>query len=190
MEPASKNPDESVKAKLKLVIWEETRGIHFELLWLRLLALLFPDATPELRAEWLRSVGATIGPGTRFLTLPYMNGRRPRVFGNLSMGRNCLIEEKVVLDLQEHIEIGDDVHLAEGAMILTSTHEIGPKEHRAGALQRLPVTIESGVKIGPGALICPGIRVGAGAVVDARAMVNKDVPAGAFVSGNPATVKR
>lgn len=190
MEPASKNPDESIKAKLKLIVWEETRGIHFELLWLRVLALLFPDATPEARADWLRSVGATIGPRTSFLKLPYMNGRRPHLFKNLNIGRDCLIEDRVVLDLQEHIELGDDVHLAEGAMILTSTHEIGPKEHRAGALQRMPVTIESGVKVGAGALICPGVRVGAGAVVDARAMVNKDVPAGAFVSGNPAIVKR
>ncbi|OQX67264.1 MAG: hypothetical protein B6A08_16255 [Sorangiineae bacterium NIC37A_2] len=190
MEPASKNPEESIRARIKLVVWEETRGIHFELLWLRVLKLLFPDATPETRAEWLRSLGAEIGPETRFLTLPYLNGQRPRVLKKLSIGRNCLIEDKVVLDLQEHIEIGDDVHLAPGAMILTSTHEIGPKEHRAGALQRMPVTIESGVKIGPGALICPGVRVGAGAIVDARAMVNKEVPAGAFVSGNPATVKR
>lgn len=188
MEPATKNRAAKAKARLKLVVWEETRGLLPRLLWVRLLSRLLPDATPETIADWLRLVGARVGGGTRITKLPYLNGRR-HLFGHLAIGRDCLIEDEVVLDLQEHITVGDRVHLAQGAMLLTSTHQIGPKEHRAGTLERMPVVIEDDVTVGAGALICPGVRVRARAIVDARAMVNKDVPEGAFVTGNPAAVR-
>lgn len=188
MEHASRSPAE-IRAKLKLIVWEETRGLHPKLVWLQVLSRLLPDATPAAIADWFRSVGVPVGSGTLITKLPRINGQRG-LFSHLTIGEGCFIDEHVVLDLQERIDLGDRVHLAKGAMLLTSTHEIGPKEHRAGALQRLPVVIESGARIGAGALICPGVRVGADAIVDAHAMVNKDVPRGAFVAGNPATVRK
>lgn len=188
MEHASKSRVAKAKAKLRQIAWEETRGLHLKLIWLRILSILLPDATPAAISEWLRSVGVPVGSGTLVSKLPHFNGKRP-LFANLAIGRGCLIEEDVVLDLQDRIELGDHVHLAQGAMLLTSTHQIGPKEHRAGPLQLAPVIVEANAKIGPGALICPGVRIGAGATIDARAMVNKDIPAGSFASGNPATAK-
>lgn len=167
---------------------EETSGLHPKLIWLRLLSHLLPDATPQTIAEWLRSVGVKVGRGTLIEKLPFLTGGR-ELLENLAIGENCVIEASVVFDLQDRIEIGDGVHLARSAMLLTSTHQIGSKEHRAGPLQLAPVIVEAGAKIGPGALLCPGVRVGAGAQVDAAAMVNKDVPSGAFASGNPATMK-
>lgn len=43
-----------------------------------------------------------------------------------------------------------------------------------------------GAKIGAGAVILPGVRIGCGAVVGAGAVVTKDVPDGVTVVGNPA----
>jgi acetyltransferase-like isoleucine patch superfamily enzyme len=49
-----------------------------------------------------------------------------------------------------------------------------------------PVIIEDDAWIGIGAIILKGVRVGCGAKIAAGAVVTKDVPAGAVVSGNPA----
>lgn len=48
--------------------------------------------------------------------------------------------------------------------------------------------IGNDVWIGRGATILPGVRIGDGAVVAAKAVVAKDVPPYAVVAGNPATV--
>jgi putative colanic acid biosynthesis acetyltransferase WcaF len=55
-------------------------------------------------------------------------------------------------------------------------------------LQRLAIRVEDDVWIGAGAFICPGARIGQGAVVGARAVVAKDVPPWKVVAGNPARV--
>jgi len=46
--------------------------------------------------------------------------------------------------------------------------------------------IEEDASIGSGATILCGVRIGKGALVDAGAVVTKDVPAGVTVVGNPA----
>ncbi|MBI5750778.1 MAG: acyltransferase [Hydrogenophilales bacterium] len=53
-----------------------------------------------------------------------------------------------------------------------------------------PVKIEDDVWIGHGAIILRGVTIGAGAVVAAGALVNKDVPPYAIVGGVPAKVIR
>ncbi|MBC2851739.1 CatB-related O-acetyltransferase [Cetobacterium sp. 8H] len=50
--------------------------------------------------------------------------------------------------------------------------------------------IGNDVWIGTEALIMPGISIGDGAIVAARAVVTKDVPAYTVVGGNPATIIR
>jgi len=44
------------------------------------------------------------------------------------------------------------------------------------------------VVIGIGAMILKGVRIGAGARIEAGAVVTSDVPAGAVAAGNPARV--
>ena len=55
-----------------------------------------------------------------------------------------------------------------------------------GNTEQKPVIIGNGVWIGHGAFILPGVKIGEGAVVAARAVVTKDVPAFSIVAGNPA----
>jgi len=53
-----------------------------------------------------------------------------------------------------------------------------------------PITIEDDVWIGGGAVLCPGVRIGAGATVGAGSVVTRDVPPGGLAAGNPCRVLR
>jgi acetyltransferase-like isoleucine patch superfamily enzyme len=58
---------------------------------------------------------------------------------------------------------------------------------RRPAVATAPVVIEDDAWIGIGAIVLKGVRIGAGARVEAGAVVTRDVPPGATVAGNPAT---
>jgi len=50
--------------------------------------------------------------------------------------------------------------------------------------------VEHDVWIGHDAVIMPGVRIGAGAIVAASSVVTRDVPPYAVVGGNPASIIR
>jgi maltose O-acetyltransferase len=75
-------------------------------------------------------------------------------------------------------------------MFLTLSHQIGGRDYRAGATTTRTITVESGVWIGARSVILPGVTLGAGSVVAAGSIVNKDVDADTLVAGVPARVVR
>jgi acetyltransferase-like isoleucine patch superfamily enzyme len=64
----------------------------------------------------------------------------------------------------------------------------GDRTHRPPLIAR-PVIIEDDACIGIGAIVLKGVTIGRGARVGAGAVVARDVPAGAHVAGNPATLE-
>jgi acetyltransferase-like isoleucine patch superfamily enzyme len=91
------------------------------------------------------------------------------------------MEATVDIFYPELIEIGDNTIVGYRATILA--HEYLIDKSRTGN-----VVIGKDVLIGANATILPGITIGDGAVVSACSLVNKDVPAGAFVGGVPAKI--
>jgi acetyltransferase-like isoleucine patch superfamily enzyme len=75
------------------------------------------------------------------------------------------------------IHIGAGCVIAEEVVVLT--HDLTRGLY-------LDTYIEDGAYLGPRAIILPGVRVGAGSIIQAGSVVIKDVPAGAQVLGNPA----
>lgn len=55
-------------------------------------------------------------------------------------------------------------------------------------LSTAPVVIDDDARIGIGAIVLKGVRIGAGAHVEAGSVITHDVPAGAYAAGNPARV--
>jgi len=53
-----------------------------------------------------------------------------------------------------------------------------------------PIHVKRRAAIGSGAVILPGVTIGAKAIVGAGAVVTKDVPDGVIVAGNPARILR
>ncbi len=102
-----------------------------------------------------------------------------RVFFNF----NC-----VVLDVCR-VRIGDFALFGPGVQILTPMHPLNADLRRREEYGR-PIDIGADVWVGGGAIICPGVRIGARAVIGAGSVVTRDIPDGTFAAGNPCRVIR
>ena len=115
-----------------------------------------------------------------------------RIGHDVSLGSHTVVEH--------HVTIGDGVRLHTGVFvpehsILEQGAWLGPGvtvtnaryPNRPDTKERLEaVSIERDAVIGAGAVLLPGITVGARAIVGAGAVVVRDVLAGTTVVGNPA----
>lgn len=115
-----------------------------------------------------------------------------RIGADCNICANVLIEGDVVVgdrvtvksgvQLWDGLRVGDDVFIGPNA---TFTNDAFPRSKDYP--ESFPQTfVESGASIGAGAVILPGLTIGAKAFVGAGAVVTKDVAAGSLVVGNPA----
>jgi maltose O-acetyltransferase len=88
------------------------------------------------------------------------------------------------------ITIGDDVQIGPHVQLLTPTHPLEAEPRRAKWEAAEPIAIGDNVWLGGGAIVLPGVTIGADTVVGAGAVVTKDLPAGVLAVGNPARVIR
>jgi maltose O-acetyltransferase len=102
-----------------------------------------------------------------------------RVFFNF----NC-----VVLDVCK-VAIGSFTLFGPSVQILTPLHPLDADLRRREEYGK-PVTIGSDVWVGGGAIILPGVAIGARAVIGAGSVVTRDVPESTFAAGNPCRVIR
>jgi maltose O-acetyltransferase len=173
--------------RLLIAAHTEVVGIHPRLHAYNITAnMLPPRAAGELRATLLGLTGAAVGAGTKIHGALKITGPG-NLMSRLLIGQACNIGAECVLDLSELLTIGDRVTLEPGVMILTSTHELDFPQHRAGKVITNPVTIGQGAWLRARSVVLPGVKIGAGAVVEAGAVVNKDVEPNARVGGIPAT---
>ena len=122
--------------------------------------------------------------------------------GRVEVGDYCYFTNAVLLcELQlvvgSYVVIGWNTTISD-----TDFHPIEPAKRILDALAcsplgkgaarpeivRRPVLIEDDVWVGPNATILTGVRIGAGAFVEAGSLVAHDVPPRARVMGNPAQV--
>jgi acetyltransferase-like isoleucine patch superfamily enzyme len=122
------------------------------------LVILIVRVSPSLRLKnWLlRRIGVTVGRG-----VSWGLESTPDVFW------------PELITVEDHAIIGYD------ATILC--HEFLQDEYRTGE-----VVIGERAMIGAGAIVLPGVRIGAGAQVAANSLVAEDVPPGTTVAGVPA----
>jgi maltose O-acetyltransferase len=172
------------------LIREEMYGFQPGLMLVRLVVSPLPEHTcSRLRTVILRLAGFRIGCGTTFAGMPLIAGsgdlRRRLYFGS-----HCWVNTGLRLDVGATITICDHVVIGHEVMLVTSTHDQGGPEHRAGRLTVAPIVVEQGAWLGARCMILPGVTVGRGAVVAAGAVVNRDVPPNTLVGGVPARVLR
>jgi acetyltransferase-like isoleucine patch superfamily enzyme len=122
--------------------------------------------------------------------------------GYIEIGDYCLLSNTSIA-CYHHVSIGNYVFIAGGVNIVdTDFHPIDPAQRMLDTIaistvgdktkrpefSSRPVRIEDEVWIGYNATILKGVTIGKGAIIQPGAVVSKDVPSGAVVSGNPATV--
>ena len=102
-----------------------------------------------------------------------------RVFFNF----NC-----VVLDVCP-VRIGSFTLFGPAVQIYTPLHPFDAEQRRRQEFGK-PVEIGADVWVGGGAIILPGVRIGARAVIGAGSVVTRDIPPSTFAAGNPCRVIR
>jgi maltose O-acetyltransferase len=88
------------------------------------------------------------------------------------------------------ITIGADVQIGPHVQLLTPTHPLDPGQRRAKLEAAEPIVIGDNVWLGGGAIVLPGVTIGANSVIGAGSVVTKDVPPDVVAVGNPAKVIR
>jgi maltose O-acetyltransferase len=142
---------------------------------------------PQLRAPWLRLLGARIGRRTVIHDVRFFNLYR-RGLAGLEIGDECFVGDECLLDLAEGVTLGRQVTLAERVLILTHTN-VGYRDHPLQPFfpaTAAPVVVETGAFLGASVTVLPGIRVGAQSFVAAGSVVTADVPPRTLVAGVPA----
>ncbi|MBG9377069.1 acyltransferase [Panacibacter sp. DH6] len=129
------------------------------------------------RRSKLTGKGATIHETAEIGEVTVQGHKKHLHIGRLSfLGR-------VMIALHDDVIIGEKVCINDGVEILTASHDIADPEWKH---VKAKIVIEDYAWIGTGALLLPGVTIGKGAVVGARAVVTKSVPPGVVVAGNPA----
>ncbi len=104
---------------------------------------------------------------------------------NLEIGDWSSIGEHVYLYNLGTVKIGQRVTISHRAHVCAGTHDYNRFDL---PLLKPPVCIFDEAWVCADAFIGPGVRIGRGAVIGARAVVTKDVDPWAVVAGNPSRV--
>jgi maltose O-acetyltransferase len=143
------------------------------------------DDQPEERARLIRALIPASGLGIWIESPFYCDyGSNITLGDKVFFNFNC-----VVLDVAP-VRIGSGVLIGPAVQIYAATHPLSAAERRTGLEYGQAVEIGEEVWIGGGAIICPGVRIGARSVIGAGSVVTRDVPAGVFAAGNPCRMVR
>lgn len=158
-----------------------TREKVKRLLWNIVQATLFrrsPRRADRWRAWLLRLFGAKIGQVELLRSTV-----RIEVPWNLEIGNDVQIGDAVYLYSLGPIKIGDRTIVSQFVHICAGTHDF---ERLDFPLVRIPVVIGADCWIATDTYIAPGITIGDGVVVGARANVVRDLPEWTVCVGSPA----
>lgn len=78
------------------------------------------------------------------------------------------------------------MQIATNVQLLAATHPLDAGSRRAARESAAPITVEDGVWLGGGVIVCPGVTIGENTVVGAGGVVVNDLPACVLAVGNPA----
>ncbi|NCA72954.1 MAG: N-acetyltransferase [Sphingobacteriia bacterium] len=139
--------------------------------------------------------GASIGANTRVWGFTH-------ILAGARIGADCNICEQVFVEndvivgdrvtVKCGVQLWDGVRLEDDVFVgpnVTFTNDRFPRSKQYPD-HFLTTIVKAGASIGGGAVILPGLTIGARAMVGAGAVVTRSVPDGVIVVGNPARVIR
>ena len=152
--------------------------------------------------EWHRSILSAIpgeiGCKIRNMLYGYRAERGCRVLRGvtiyfperLKLGRNVGISSQTQFNAAGGIRIGDDTLIGPGCTFWSVNHRFQDASIpiRLQGYDAREIIVESDCWIAGRAIVLPGVRIGAGSVVAAGAVVNRSCEAGSILAGVPAKV--
>jgi maltose O-acetyltransferase len=108
--------------------------------------------------------------------------------GRIEIGDRTYINYGVSISAHESVSIGRDCLIGNYTLILDNDYHDMADHLKLG--ESAPIVIEDNVWLGARVTVLKGVRIGAGSVVGAGAVVTRDVPPRTFVAGIPAKVVR
>jgi acetyltransferase-like isoleucine patch superfamily enzyme/dTDP-4-dehydrorhamnose 3,5-epimerase-like enzyme len=138
---------------------------------------------------------ANIGEGTRVWAFAHILpgacvGRDCNICDHTFIENDVLIGDRVTIkcgvQIWDGLRIEDDVFVGPNA---TFTNDLFPRsKHYVAPEKRLQTVVKRGASIGANATILPGVVIGERAMIGAGAVVTRNVPPDAIVTGNPGKV--
>lgn len=164
-------PTFTLRHRMKRALWALTWG---------LLASWTPPPMHKWRTFLLRMFGARLHP-----TVKVYGSTRIWYPANLEMEARSTLGPNVICYCIARIRIGHHVVVSQGAHLCCGTHDINSASFQ---LQVKPITISPNAWICAEAFVGPGVEVGDGAVLAARACAFANLEPWGVYRGNPATL--
>lgn len=135
--------------------------------------------------------GAVIGERTRIWHWVHISAQA-RIGDDCSFGQNVYVGNDVVIGnnvkVQNNVSIYDAVTLEDDVFCgpsMVFTNVINPRSHVIRKHEYRPTVVRRGASIGANATVICGVTIGAYAFIGAGAVVTRDVPAHALITGVP-----
>ena len=160
--------------------------------------------TPDTRDELLRRIAPDVRLGRDVKIYAFVNlygceigdessiGTFVEIQKGAKVGARCKIQSHTFIcegvTIEDEVFVGHNVNFLNDRWPAAVSGEGNVKRDADWTLE--PTLVKRRAAIGTGAIILPGVTIGAGSVVGAGAVVTKTVPDGAVVAGNPAQVLR
>ena len=161
-------PSFSLRNRLARVVWGVVVFVFFR---------YTPNPLHAWRALLLRLFGAKVGRGVH--VYPRVSIWAP---WNLELGDECGVANGAILYSMGKIMIGRRAVVSQGAHLCAGTHDYAEPGF---PLVTMPITIGDHAWIAADAFVHPGVSIGDGAVIGARAVVTNDMPEWMVCTGHP-----
>lgn len=155
-------------SRLKQILWYFTNVFFLKSSW---------NLSSGLKKILLKSFGAKIGKGV--VIKPAVNIKYP---WKLIIGDYSWIGENVWIDNLSDVEIGNNVCISQGALLLCGNHDY---KKTTFDLITKPIILNDGVWIGAKAIVCGGVTCKSHAVLCVASVATKDLEPYGIYRGNP-----
>ena len=152
-----------------MLLWYFTNLVFFTSRWL---------PASAFKVFLLRIFGAKVGTGV--IIKPAVNIKYP---WRLKIGDHVWIGEQVWIDNLEDVEIGNNVCISQGAMLLCGNHNY---KKSTFDLMVGKIILEEGTWIGAQTVVCPGVICRSHAILSVGSVATSELKAFTIYQGNPA----
>jgi len=139
--------------------------------------------------------GCVIGAGTKIWHFSHVMAGA-RIGNGCNIGQNVVVSPDVVLG--DNVKVQNNVSLYTGVVLeddvfcgpsMVFTNVINPRSHVSRKHEYQPTIVRRGASLGANSTVVCGHTIGEYAFVGAGAVVTRDVPPFAIVTGNPSRVR-